>query len=45
MRKFHSREKQLGVKFPLQSALKSNLYALNLVLNTWALHGEEMFLK
>ena len=41
MMKFSSRGKRCDVKFPLESALKGNLRALTLVLNTWALHGEE----
>ena len=33
--------------FPLESALKRNLHGLgiNFVLNTWALHGEELVTK
>ena len=42
MRRFSSRGRRCDVKFPLESALKGNLHALTLVLNTWALHGEEL---
>ena len=42
MMKFSSRGKRCDVKFPLESALKGNLHTLTLVLNTWALHGEEL---
>ena len=44
-RKFHSRGKRCNVRFPLESALKDILQALSLVLNTWALNGEEIGLE